>query len=147
MHISILDCSEGKLYEEYQNWMLTNGAKFDKLLIKYFRKDYRGLIAKRAIQKDEIIIFVPKELLITVSLAKISPIGKIIIENEASFEYPNNTFLSMFVLIEKSNPNTKWKLLFEAFPKTVDNFPVFFKENEFKLLQGSPFIGNKIHII
>lgn len=116
------------------------GSKFTKIEMKIFYADYRGIIATQDIYKGEEIVFVPKDCMITLSMAKQAKIGKILVEKGVSLIYPNNSFLSTYVISEIKDPNTKWKLLFEALPKTVDNFPIFFKEQEKLILKGSDFL-------
>jgi histone-lysine N-methyltransferase SETD3 len=38
------------------------------------------------------------------------------------------------------NENTKWQNYLNALPKNYSNFPIFYTEEERKLLQGSPFL-------
>jgi len=120
--------------------MKEKGAKFDKVEIKYFYADYRGITAKEAISKEEDIIYVPKDGMITLNSAKQGVIGKKLIEKGVNLIYPNNSMLSTYVLSEQANPKTRWAWLFKAMPKTVNNFPIFFTEAEKVLLKGSPFL-------
>ena len=115
-------------------------ASFDKIDLKYFYADYRGVTAKETIAKDECVIYVPIKRMITLSMARKGEIGKKLMDQKVSLVYPNNSFLSTYVLSEKSNPKTEWTMLFDAMPKSVSNFPIFFTEEEKKLLAGSPFL-------
>jgi len=125
----------------YINWMKEQGTEMDKITIKYFSKDYRGIIAKKLIQKKEDVIFVPKCAIISLRTAKNGKIGQQLVEKKVSLAYPNNSFLSTYVLSEIANPASKWKVIFDAFPKNVSNFPIFFTETELNLLTGSPFLS------
>ncbi len=129
------------MYKTYTDWMKSNGAKFDKIDIKYFYKDYRGIVAKEDIAKGENIIFVPLNGMITLRTAKSGVIGKKLAEKKVGLIYPNNSTLSTYVLSEIANPKSTWKLLFKALPRSVDNFPIFFTKAEKALLKGSPFLG------
>jgi hypothetical protein len=42
------------------NWLKEGGSKYDKLKIRYYSADYRGVHAARDIKKGEIILYVPK---------------------------------------------------------------------------------------
>lgn len=57
------------------DWMLEKGANFDKLKMRYYAPDYRGVHASRDIKKGETILYVPKNELITLEMAIESPIG------------------------------------------------------------------------
>ena len=78
--------------------------------------------------------------MITLRLAKDAPIGKKIVSKNANLIYPNNSTLATFVLWEKANPATQWSLIFKAMPQSVSNFPLFYTEEEKKLLTGSHFL-------
>jgi len=57
------------------DWMLQGGANFDKLKMRYYGPDYRGVHAARNIKKGETILYVPKQEIITLEMAMESPIG------------------------------------------------------------------------
>ena len=42
-------------------WLRDGGSKFEKLKIRFYSADYRGVHAARDIKKGEIILYVPKE--------------------------------------------------------------------------------------
>lgn len=136
----MIDEEEETLYKNYTDWIREQGAIFDKVSLKYFYVDYRGLVANAPIQKDGDILFVPENAMITLKMAKESPIGKKLKEYEANLIYPNNSTLSTYILNELADPRTPWLLFLKALPKSVASFPIFFTEEERKLLIGSQFL-------
>lgn len=84
---------------------------------------------------------IPLNLLITLEMAKESPIGSKMVNANLDLLSPKHCFLAIYLLQEKKNPNTKFQLYFEILPKNFNNFPIFFKEHEKKLLEGSPFLN------
>ena len=56
--------------------MKVDGAEFDKLKMRYYAKDYRGVHAARDVVKGETILYVPRKEIITLEMAMESPIGK-----------------------------------------------------------------------
>ena len=42
-------------------WLKEGGSIFDKLKIRYYTEDYRGVHAARDIKKGETILLIPKE--------------------------------------------------------------------------------------
>ena len=60
-----------KLFE----WMKKDGAEFDKLKMRYYAPDYRGVQAAREVHKGETILYVPRKEIITLEMAMESPIG------------------------------------------------------------------------
>ena len=81
-------------------------------------------------------------MLITLEMAKESPFGKRMASADLNLNSPKHCFLTTFLLQERINPLTKWKNYIDIIPKSYDNFPVFFDEEERKLLEGSPFLSN-----
>eukprot|EP01022_Parablepharisma_sp_SALTPOND_P019559 TRINITY_DN3361_c0_g1_i1.p1 TRINITY_DN3361_c0_g1~~TRINITY_DN3361_c0_g1_i1.p1 ORF type:complete len:583 (-),score=90.94 TRINITY_DN3361_c0_g1_i1:4775-6523(-) len=138
--VVMIPSEEEDLYNSYTQWMKAKGAKFDKIDLKYFYEDYRGVVAKEDVLKDEDIIFVPVSVMITLKMAKQSPVGKKLVDKKANLIYPNNSFLSTFVLYEAANPKSPWRLFFSTLPKSVSTFPIFLTEAEKALLAGSPFL-------
>ena len=131
---------EKELYDSYANWMKSKGSIFSKISLKYFYEDYRGIIADEDIDDEETILFIPVDAMITLEMAKVGPIGKKLIANNANLVYPNNSTLATYVLWEMANPNTPWTYLFKALPQSVSIFPIFYTPEELKLLTGSFFI-------
>ena len=115
-------------------------AFFPKLEIHFYSDDYRGVLAKSKILKDEIIMTIPKECLISLETALSTPIGKEI----GKFMYseltsPKHCLLTSFLLSEVKNP--KWKFYFDLLPNDYSNFPIFYTQKELDYLKGSPFLN------
>jgi hypothetical protein len=55
-----IDHPERARFEKLLTWMREGGSKFDKIKIRYYTEDYRGVHAARDIKKNEIILYVPK---------------------------------------------------------------------------------------
>lgn len=56
-----LDHPERQRFERMLKWLKDGGSQFDKLKIRYYTADYRGVHAARDIKKGETILYVPKE--------------------------------------------------------------------------------------
>lgn len=54
------DHPEKQRFNRMLEWLASGGSKFDKLKIRFYSPDYRGVHASRDIKKGEIILFVPK---------------------------------------------------------------------------------------
>lgn len=92
-----LENKEQKGIAELQNWLTDGGAKFDSLAVVNF-KGYRGVASLRAIQKKERIVFIPKSHLITLEMARESPICKAILDQKIELLSPKHTLLAIFLL-------------------------------------------------
>ena len=112
---------------------------FPKLEIHFYTDDYRGVTAKNDISKNEIIMIIPKECLISLETALNTNYGKLIGEfMYKELNSPKHCLLSSFLLYEEKNK--KYKYYFDLLPKDYSNFPIFYKKNELEYLKGSPFL-------
>ena len=72
-----LDHPERHRFNALFKWMKEGGAEFNKLKLRYYTEDYRGVHASGAIEKGETILFVPLNELLTLDMAMQSPIGSL----------------------------------------------------------------------
>ena len=139
----ILKSKKYKNYPLYINFLrelYKYNSFFPKLKIHFYTDDYRGVIAKSDIVKNEIIMKIPKCCLITLEDAFETKYGKKIekfMYNELNS--PKHCLLSSFLLYEENNP--RYKYYFDLFPKNFSNFPVFYTKEELEYLKGSPFLN------
>jgi histone-lysine N-methyltransferase SETD3 len=132
-----------KSYPKYINflqYLYKNNSFFPKIEIQFYTDDYRGVVAKNKILKNEIIMAIPKECLITLEVALNTSYGKKI----SAFMYhelnsPKHCLLSSFLLFEQNNP--LYKYYFDLLPNDYSNFPIFYTEKELDYLKGSPFLN------
>jgi histone-lysine N-methyltransferase SETD3 len=79
-------------------------------------------------------------MLITLEMAKESPIGTKMLNNNLDLLSPKHCYLSAFLLQEKCKENSKFQPYLDILPKDYTNFPIFFTPFEKDLLIGSPFL-------
>ena len=128
--------------QNFINWLKEcKDSFFTKLQIKFFSENHRGVFAKAKIYKEEAILRIPYEKLITLEYAKETPVGLDIINNGVFLQSPKHCFLAIVLLQEKINNDSKWKHYIDVLPKSYNNFPVFFNDNELEYLKGSPFLN------
>jgi histone-lysine N-methyltransferase SETD3 len=126
---------------EFTNWLHEADIHFSKLEIEFYTNDFRGVVAKQDIAKDEIILRIPKDMLISLEIAKNTTLG----EQIASFMYielnsPKHCLLTSFLLTEKAKGKKSfWKNYLEILPKDYSSFPIYYNEEDMSLLNGSPF--------
>ena len=128
------------LYVKFLKELYKYNAFFPKLEIHFYTVDYRGVLAKSNILKDEIIMTIPKDCLISLETAFETSYGKKIGEfmyNELNS--PKHCLLTSFLLYEEKNP--KYKYYFDLLPKDYSNFPIFYSNKELDYLKGSPFLA------
>ncbi|MDR3737336.1 MAG: SET domain-containing protein [Acidobacteriaceae bacterium] len=122
-------------------WLKEGGAVFDKIKMRYYSPDYRGVHARCKLRKNEVFLMVPRERIITLEMAKASPIGMKMEKAGLDLLSPKHSFLSTYILQERRKPDTKWAVYLDMLPKNTTNFPIFFTPEEKKWLEGSPFLG------
>ena len=128
------------LYINFLKELYKYNAFFPKLEIHFYTDDYRGVIAKNNISKDEIIMTIPRECLISLEDALQTEYGKKI--GEFIYKELNSSkhcLLSAFLLYEEKNP--KYKYYFNLLPHDFSNFPIFYSKTELEFFQGSPFLA------
>ena len=137
---------EVQRFDRMLKWLKDGGSQFDKLKIRYYTADYRGVHAARDIRKGETILYVPKEQIITLEMAIASPVGSRMYEKglRQRLISPKHSFLATFIMQERRKDLTIWDPYIDILPKNYTNFPIFFTEEEKKWLKGSPFL-DQIH--
>jgi histone-lysine N-methyltransferase SETD3 len=131
------------LYVNFLKELYKYNSFFPKLEIHFYTDDYRGVLAKSNILKDEIIMTIPKDCLISLETALATSYGKKIGEfmyNELNS--PKHCLLTTFILYEEKNP--KYKYYFDLLPTDFSNFPIFYTNKELEYFKGSPFLDQII---
>ena len=127
------------LYIKFLRELYKYNSFFPKLEIHFYTDDYRGVLAKNNIVKDEIIMTIPRECLISLETAFETDYGKKIEEfMYKELNSPKHCLLTSFLLYEEKNP--KYKYYFDLLPKDFSNFPIFYTSKELEYLKGSPFL-------
>jgi len=72
-----------------------------------------------------------------------TPIGKLMYEKGLRHRLisPKHNFLGSFILQERRKEKTDFQTYLEILPRDVNEFPVFFTEEEKKWLEGSKFLS------
>ena len=98
-----LEHPERQRFERLLKWLADGGSKFDKLKIRFYTEDYRGVHAARDIKKGETILYVPKKQIITLEMAFASPLGKKMCEKGLRQRLigHQHSFLATFLMQEK----------------------------------------------
>ena len=126
------------LYVKFLRELYKYNSFFPKLEIHFYTDDYRGVLAKSNIIKDEIIMMIPKDCLISLETAFATEYGKKIGEfMYKELNSPKHCLLTSFLLYEEKNP--KYKYYFDLLPRDFSNFPIFYTAKELEYLKGSPF--------
>lgn len=123
-------------------WMKKDGAEFDKLKMRYYAPDYRGVHAAREVKKGETILYVPRKEIITLEMAMESPIGALMAARNFRQRLisPKHSFLATYIMQDRRLPEGSYfDEYIDILPKAFDNFPIFYTMDERLWLDGSPF--------
>ena len=85
-------------------------------------------------------MYIPKSHIITLEMAKASPIGAKMVAAGLNLLSPKHCFLTTYILQERRKESTFWKPYLDILPECYDNFPIFYTEDERQWLKGSPFL-------
>ena len=121
-------------------WLIEGGAIFPKLQMRFYSQDYRGVHSTSYMAKDECILFVPKSHIITLEMAKATPIGEEMVKANLNLLSPKHCFLSSYMLQEKLKPDSFWNPYLKILPEKYASFPIFYSEEDKEWLKGSPFL-------
>lgn len=127
---------ESDKFDNLITWLKDGGARFPNLIMKYYTVDYRGVHARRRLQKDELILAVPLDMIITTEVAKESEIGQKIRRSGCQL-FSDHSWLAAFLLQEKYKPDSKWRAYLDILPVHYRNMPLFFEKDELEALKGS----------
>ena len=134
--VSPLADAEEEKYTAFLSWLRVNGAKFPHLTLRRYARDYRGvhIASKAEIVKGKTLLRIPHALLITVELAKASPIGGLV----ASL--PNigsQAILAVYLLQERGKGAASfWRHWLDVLPASFSSLPMFFSAAELGELSG-----------
>jgi len=126
--------------EEFIQWMRDNGAQFKNFRMKYYAPDYRGIHTYEKIEPNEVLLKVPFEMIITPQLGKETDIGRQIEKKKVKISWDYLVYITIFLMIEMHNPKSKWKPYLDVYPRLVNNFPIFYTNEEKRLLTGTPML-------
>ena len=135
------NCLKYNYYNDYINFIkeiYKNNVYFPKIEIKFYSNENRFIVAKENIKESEIILTIPKNIIITFETAKNYYLkNKKLLDLIKEFKHPKHTLISLFIL-ENLN-NEKYKFYFDFMPKNFNIFPIFYKKEELEYLKGSNF--------
>ncbi|KAG8226272.1 hypothetical protein J437_LFUL004829, partial [Ladona fulva] len=123
-------------FEEFREWLIDNGAKIDGVKIAEFPGYEYGLMAEKDFDRGDLLLAIPRKLMLTVERAKSSVLGPLI-TSDAVLQHMPNVALALTLLVEKFSPDSFWKPYISTLPLKYTTV-LYFKPNELQELKGSP---------
>jgi hypothetical protein len=119
-----------KYFEALLKWNKTNGAKFEKIHVKFHNDINRYLIASNEIKKGETVLEIPDQLIMTDYNQRILPLCK-------EYDVKKRNCLATYLCTEAKKPDNFYqpytKFLLNDFPY----HPLYFNEKLKQLIKGS----------
>ncbi|KAK7103751.1 actin-histidine N-methyltransferase-like [Littorina saxatilis] len=123
-------------------WLHKNGVDTSAVEINSFSGYGHGLKATKDIKETDLIVKIPRSVMMTVDSALKSPLGELMKEDKILQVMPNVT-LAIHLLVELKSPDSFWKPYLDALPSSYST-PLYFSPEELQHLKGSPTLGNSI---
>ena len=117
------------------DWLHEHGARTGPLRIGE-HGGVRGLVAAAGIAKGEVVLELPRTLLLTIGVAQASEVGQAVMKAYAPGECEDAT-LAAFLLRERAAGDSFWKPYLDLLPEALPGFPLFFEPEVLDLLRGS----------
>jgi len=128
--------------EAFTTWMKKNGAKFNKIQMRYYDTDYRGVHTMKDLKEEEVFLIVPKSLIITAQKGKETALGAKVLKANLDLNWDYLVYINIFLLVQFHDPHSFWKPYMDVYPRDVSCFPMFYSKEERKLLRGSIMISH-----
>ncbi|XP_068628869.1 actin-histidine N-methyltransferase [Battus philenor] len=130
--------------EKYINWLHENGAQFEGVEISSFDGYDLGLKATKDFPEDSLILTVPSKVMMTEKDALESDLGAFIKVDPVLMNMPNIT-LALFLLLEKSKPDSFWKPYIDILPQDYTTI-LYFTLQELFELKPSPVFESSLKL-
>lgn len=125
-----------RIVDKITVWMFKNDAKIDGVEIGEFDGYGYGLKAVKDIKEGDLLICVPRKLMMTTEFARTSEL-EFLCKNDPMLAHMPNIILALFLLLEKFKEDSFWKPYIESLPTSYTTVMCFTLQ-ELDELKGSP---------
>uniref|UniRef100_A0A8C5QDX6 protein-histidine N-methyltransferase n=1 Tax=Leptobrachium leishanense TaxID=445787 RepID=A0A8C5QDX6_9ANUR len=134
----LFDGKREDYFSELTAWARENGASTDCFDLAEFPDEGFGLKATHDIKAEELFLWVPRKLLMTVESAKNSVLGSLHSQDRI-LQAMGNITLAFHLLCERADPSSFWLPYIKTLPSEYDT-PLYFEEEEVQQLQSTQAI-------
>ena len=146
-------------FTSLEEWLVSNGGSFPKMELRSFGSansssltepsadketkegdgmvEMRGVHAKSDVESSEVCVSVPRKCLITVEMGKATDIGKMVAKHDLDLDAPKHVYLMIFLLVDRTDPDSFFRPYYDVLPKALDNMPIFWSKEDLANLNGS----------
>ncbi|XP_075470511.1 actin-histidine N-methyltransferase isoform X2 [Ascaphus truei] len=134
----VFDGKREDYFPELMEWARENEASSEGFELTEFPEEGFGLKAAREIKAEELFLWVPRKLLMTVESAKNSVLGPLYSQDRI-LQAMGNITLAFHLLCERATPDSFWLPYIKTLPSDYDT-PLYFEEEEVQYLQSTQAI-------
>ncbi|KAM7054563.1 LOW QUALITY PROTEIN: actin-histidine N-methyltransferase-like [Molossus nigricans] len=121
-------------FPNLMKWASENGASVEGFEMVNFKEEGFGLRATRDTKAEELFLWVPWKLLMTVESAKNSVLGPLYSQDRI-LQAMGNITLAFHLLCEHADPDSFWQPYIQTLPSEYGT-PLYFEEDEVRSLQS-----------
>jgi protein-histidine N-methyltransferase len=127
--------SPSSTFETFIKWFSSHNGKANNIRISNINEYSRGVVASGYTKSFKRLLEVPKSLIIHNDTC-ITPQTQSLCSQFLS----HHSMFSLFILLEKQDPNSFWSPYLSVLPTDFTGFPIFYSAPELELLYGSSLI-------
>nr|ACI66045.1 SET domain-containing protein 3 [Salmo salar] len=124
----IFEGSREEFFPELMAWAQENGASCEGVEIAHFAGEGFGLRATKDIKAEELFLWIPRTMLMTVESAKNSVLGPLYSQDRI-LQAMGNVTLALHLLCERADPSSPWLPYIKTLPGDYDT-PLYYEEEE-----------------
>ena len=138
----------GKHLKDFISWLVSNGCSHEDIDIICINKktDEYGLVAKKAILEDELILSIPKKVMMTTESALIDPCLAAVAAEDSLLKSMPNVLLSFHLMVEYCRKDSFWKPYIQFCP-SIYFTPLYYTKDDIILLKGSPALVDAVKLV
>jgi protein-histidine N-methyltransferase len=132
---------DGDKFEIFKEWLREHGCEYPGLYMKKYTDEVRGVHTEISIPSNSQIVKVPLKLLIHEGMGQKTKVGAVCHNNpDCRIIVPAHTMVIVYILTTMRDPNHFFRPYYDILPKTFNNFPIFWTEEELSYLEGSDLV-------
>ncbi|XP_028422149.1 LOW QUALITY PROTEIN: actin-histidine N-methyltransferase [Perca flavescens] len=131
----VFEGSREDYFPDLMSWAQENGASCDSFTVANFGTEGFGLRATRDIKAEELFLWIPRKMLMTVESAQNSVLGPLYSQDRI-LQAMGNVTLAFHLLCERSNPASFWLPYIRSLPQEYDT-PLYYQQDEVQVLLGT----------
>ncbi|XP_041669273.1 actin-histidine N-methyltransferase [Cheilinus undulatus] len=131
----VFNSSRQQYFSELMVWAEENGASCEGFCVSDFGSEGFGLKATRDIKAEELFLWVPRKMLMTVESAQSSFLGPLYSQDRI-LQAMGNVTLALHLLCERADASSSWLPYIRSLPQEYDT-PLYYLQEEVQLLVGT----------